>query len=240
MPCRPRWSALTLVTTDTSLRVTPMPLSRIPPRAVSVTASSTPGSAEHGPGARSGRSSRRPRRARRRGRCRRCWTSRRPGRPCDAMWAIIRLVVVLPFVPVTATTGISGRDRVRLGAERRRGDLLGGPADRLLDAGAGHGVEHRGDGAAHRLGARRGAATGRRPPRRGGRSSGRTRTASRTGPDSWAIARTSRRDGAQREPLTEAGVGLPRPRPGQPDPPCQTLSGRRSARRPAARCRGSA
>ena len=41
MPCRPRWSAETLVTTETSLWVSPMPLSRMPPRAVSVTASST-------------------------------------------------------------------------------------------------------------------------------------------------------------------------------------------------------
>ena len=41
MPCSPRWSAVTLVTTETSLRVRPMPLSRIPPRAVSVTANST-------------------------------------------------------------------------------------------------------------------------------------------------------------------------------------------------------
>ena len=41
MPWSPRWSALTLVTTETSLRVSPMPLSRMPPRAVSVTAIST-------------------------------------------------------------------------------------------------------------------------------------------------------------------------------------------------------
>ena len=41
MPCRPRWSAVTLVTTETSLLTTPMPLSRMPPRAVSVTAKST-------------------------------------------------------------------------------------------------------------------------------------------------------------------------------------------------------
>ena len=41
MPCRPRWSAVTLVTTETSLLATPIPLSRIPPRAVSVTAKST-------------------------------------------------------------------------------------------------------------------------------------------------------------------------------------------------------
>ena len=41
MPCRPRWSAETFVTTETSLRVSPIPLSRMPPRAVSVTANST-------------------------------------------------------------------------------------------------------------------------------------------------------------------------------------------------------
>ena len=49
MPCRPRWSAETLVTTETSLRVRPMPLSRIPPRAVSVTASCTSGCASTRP-----------------------------------------------------------------------------------------------------------------------------------------------------------------------------------------------
>ena len=49
MPCSPRWSALTLVTTETSLRVSPMPLSRIPPRAVSVTANSTSGCASTRP-----------------------------------------------------------------------------------------------------------------------------------------------------------------------------------------------
>ena len=51
MPCRPRWSAETLVTTETSLRVSPIPLSRIPPRAVSVTANCTSGCAEHPAGA---------------------------------------------------------------------------------------------------------------------------------------------------------------------------------------------
>jgi hypothetical protein len=43
-PCSPRWSALTLVTTETSVCVTPIPRSRMPPRAVSVTASCTRGS----------------------------------------------------------------------------------------------------------------------------------------------------------------------------------------------------
>ena len=51
MPCRPRWSAVTLVTTETSLRVRPMPLSRMPPRAVSVTASSHLLVGEHPAGA---------------------------------------------------------------------------------------------------------------------------------------------------------------------------------------------
>ena len=49
MPWRPRWSADTLVTTETSLRVSPMPLSRMPPRAVSVTASCTCGCASTRP-----------------------------------------------------------------------------------------------------------------------------------------------------------------------------------------------
>ena len=43
MPPRPRWSAEMLVTTETSLNATPTPRRRIPPRAVSVTASSIPG-----------------------------------------------------------------------------------------------------------------------------------------------------------------------------------------------------
>ena len=43
MPWRPRWSADTFVTTETSLWVTPMPRRSIPPRAVSSTPTSTPG-----------------------------------------------------------------------------------------------------------------------------------------------------------------------------------------------------
>ena len=60
-----------------------------------------------------------------------------------AMWAIIRLVVVLPLVPVTATTGIRGVivcGRVASGAAATRGR---GPADSLLDVAAGQLVEHR-------------------------------------------------------------------------------------------------
>ena len=49
IPCIPRWSADTFVTTETSLRVRPMPLSRMPPRAVSVTANSTSGCARTRP-----------------------------------------------------------------------------------------------------------------------------------------------------------------------------------------------
>ena len=45
MPCWPRWSAETLVTTLTSLALTPIPLSSMPPRAVSRMPSSTPGAA---------------------------------------------------------------------------------------------------------------------------------------------------------------------------------------------------
>ena len=82
MPCSPRWSALTLVTTETSLRVSPMPLSRMPPRAVSVTASCDARRARAPGRRRSGRSSRPPRPARRRCRCRRCWTSRRACPAC--------------------------------------------------------------------------------------------------------------------------------------------------------------
>ena len=54
MPWRPRWSAETLVTTETSLRVSPMPLSRMPPRAVSVTASSHLRVRQHPPGSATG------------------------------------------------------------------------------------------------------------------------------------------------------------------------------------------
>ncbi len=42
MPPSPRWSAVMFVTTDTSLYKTPTPRRRMPPRAVSVTASCSP------------------------------------------------------------------------------------------------------------------------------------------------------------------------------------------------------
>ena len=98
---------MTLVTTLTSLAATPMPRSSIPPRAVSRTATSRPGVAS---------------------------TSAAPAGPekspsstvspmtttpevelhavfrpaVMAMWATRRVVVVLPLVPVTETTGTEG------------------------------------------------------------------------------------------------------------------------------------
>ena len=58
-----------------------------------------------------------------------------------AMCAIIRLVVVLPLVPVTATTGIFGVMVVGRVPARDGGDLLGGGADRRLDVGGRQRVE---------------------------------------------------------------------------------------------------
>ncbi len=49
IPCSPRWSAVTFVTTLTSFSAYPIPRSRIPPRAVSSTARSRPGSARTRP-----------------------------------------------------------------------------------------------------------------------------------------------------------------------------------------------
>ena len=104
IPRRPRWSGATLVTTATSLRSYPRPSRSMPPRATSMTAKSTRGfmstiRADFGPDASA------------------LMTSRssmttpsvevmptlRP-KPLK-MWAIIREVVVLPLVPVTATIG---------------------------------------------------------------------------------------------------------------------------------------
>ena len=127
-----------------------MPLSRMPPRAVSVTASWTPSSASARAGAATARSSPPPRRARRRGRRRRCWTSRPRSPLVRAMWAIIRLVVVLPLVPVTATTGILRRDRRGPVAALGGGHLGGGRADGRLDVGRGQRVEGVRDGRAQR------------------------------------------------------------------------------------------
>ena len=57
------------------------------------------------------RSSPPPRPARRGRRCRPSWSSPPSGRAPVAMWAISRVVVLLPFVPVTATIGIRGLGR---------------------------------------------------------------------------------------------------------------------------------
>ena len=117
--------------------------------------------------------------------------------PVRAMCAISRLVVVLPLVPVTATTGIVGTDRVRGSALGRGGDPLGSAADGGLDlltrnsVLTRHRVEDVRHGPTHLLG------TVAVPPwvrhdDRCGSLVGRTRTASRTVPDSCAIARTRR------------------------------------------------
>ncbi len=96
------------MTTETSLYATPIPRRRIPPRAVSVTASWIPGWAstcpaplgpEKSPYFTSSPSKYTPSVLDQPT----CSPAARP------MCAIIRDVVVLPFVPVTATTGTFGR-----------------------------------------------------------------------------------------------------------------------------------
>ena len=133
------------------------------------------------------------------------------------MWAIIRLVVVLPLVPVTATTGtrgviVRGR-RARLGGGHPRG----GRADSVVESPP---------GTASSTSATARPISWARSRRRHGKATtiwcgslvGRTRTASRAVPHSWATARTSRADGPGREPLPEPGLRRPRPRVRQPDP----------------------
>ncbi len=110
-PSRPRWSALMLVTTETSLTAVPMPRNRIPPRAVSVTATVIRGSArtrpappgpDQSPLSTSSPSRNTPS------------VDDQPGTWPAAFirWAMSRVVVVLPFVPVTAITGIDGLSAV--------------------------------------------------------------------------------------------------------------------------------
>ncbi len=107
MPCRPRWSALTLVTTLTSLAVTPMPLRSMPPRAVSRMPMSRPGV------------SRTPRAPAGPEKSPSSFVSPMTTTPSVElqavvrpaamhMWAMSRVVVVLPLVPVTDATGTRG------------------------------------------------------------------------------------------------------------------------------------
>ena len=70
-----------------------------------------------------------------------------------AMCAIIREVVVLPLVPVTATTGTFGTDRGGPGAALGRGHVAGGLLDECADVGGAEPVDHRGDRLAESAGA---------------------------------------------------------------------------------------
>ena len=99
-----------LVTTETSLTAVPTPRSRMPPRAVSVTATCTLGSSstraappgpDQSPVSTSTPSMKMPS------------VDDQPGvrPPALTRCAISRVVVVLPLVPVTATTGIDGPQR---------------------------------------------------------------------------------------------------------------------------------
>src|SRR3954453_23436380 len=117
------WSAVTLVTTSTSHQSHASPLRTIPPRAVSKTATAAPGSvstalADSGP-VQSPRTTSRP-----------AivmplvvvYPTRQPH--SDMTWAIILTVVVLPLVPVTATSGM------RDGSSRaKRLSTIAPPAD---------------------------------------------------------------------------------------------------------------
>ena len=107
-PSVPRWSALMLVTTETSLAARPIPRSRMPPRAVSVTATCTRGSSstraappgpDQSPVSTISPSMTMPS------------VDDQPGTrpPAFTRCEISRVVVVLPFVPVTAITGMVGR-----------------------------------------------------------------------------------------------------------------------------------
>ena len=105
MPPRPRWSAVTFVTTATSARSKPRPSRRIPPRATSNTPVSTVGfwriiRADFGPDMS-------PRRIVRPSTTMPSVEVIPTRRPISLrMWAIIRTVVVFPFVPVTPMIGM--------------------------------------------------------------------------------------------------------------------------------------
>ena len=156
-----------------------------------------------------------------------------------ARWAISREVVVLPFVPVTATTGILGVIVRGASPSSAALDPLGRLAHGRLDVALRKRVEHVGHGAAHHLGplavrpreghddavgvAGRADAHGEpRGPGLGGH-----------GPHQPA-------DRPGREPLPESGVRLARPGVAQTDPAGEPLGGRVWTPRPATRGPGSA
>ena len=134
------------VTTDTSLTAVPTPRSRMPPRAVSVTATCTLGSAstraappgpDQSPVSTTSPSMTMPS------------VDDQPGirPPALTRWAISRVVVVLPLVPVTATTGIVGRNgrTVSSGIVTGHGRRDLARRDDRVDAAGRDGVEGRGD-----------------------------------------------------------------------------------------------
>ena len=105
IPWRSRWSELTFVSTLASLLSYPTPRRRIPPRAVSRTATSTsprpriaaaPPGPVQSPGSTIRPSTTIPSDV--------VMPTRCPARP--RTWAIMRVTVVLPFVPEMETTGI--------------------------------------------------------------------------------------------------------------------------------------
>ena len=156
-----------------------------------------------------------------------------------AMWAIIRDVVVLPLVPVTATTGTRGVIVVGAGP---------GSAAATRAAAALTTASTSPPGTASSTSATAVPITWARfavPPRErhhdlvlvaGGPHAhgepGRTRLG-RDRPDQPAHR-------AQREPLPEPGVGAPGPRVAQPDPLREPPRGLLRDAPPAPRCRGSA
>ena len=125
-----------------------------------------------------------------------------------AMWATIRLVVVLPLVPVTATTGIVGVIVVGRLARLGGRDLLGGGADRGLDVGGGQGVERVRDGLTQRR-ARPRWRHGKATTRTSGSEVGRTRTARRRVPASLAMARTRRSTARRAKRCRKPDPGAP-------------------------------
>ena len=147
---------------------------------------------EHPAGAAGTRSSRRPRPARRRRRCRRWWTSRRSLPAVRAMWPIIREVVVLPLVPVTAMTGIRGLSVVGRSPASAAATRSAAALTAVVDVAAGSASSTVGDGLGPAPGRGRGGATGRRRRPGAGRGRPHPHGEPRACPTSAAICRTSR------------------------------------------------